>query len=193
MTSNNHHLSRELQQDARAWAAFTGTKYTAALRQMKSPFAQGLLGDRVSARRLIAALDDHDLIGVRSGDAGLGENGCRAEGEWNFDGETDFVQLALIVDVLRMFTPIETSSTPEVGSYALKYTVEKFLSAHCPYVTNGRLIWAAATLDLPITDPDGTGPNVLIGVPEREHDYVRRMVDTGWTKPQADHYRPPGY
>ena len=53
MSSNNHAHSRELQQDARAWADFTGTKYTAALRQMTSPFAQGFLGERVSARHLI--------------------------------------------------------------------------------------------------------------------------------------------
>ncbi|TDD36822.1 hypothetical protein E1287_09855 [Actinomadura sp. KC06] len=65
MTSNNHTQNRELQHDARAWAAFTGTKYTAALRQMSSPLAQGLLGDRVSARQLIAVLNDHELIGAR--------------------------------------------------------------------------------------------------------------------------------
>ncbi|MBY8849427.1 hypothetical protein K7G98_13375 [Saccharothrix sp. MB29] len=41
MTSNNHAQNRALQQDARKWAAFTGTKYTAALRQMSSPLAQG--------------------------------------------------------------------------------------------------------------------------------------------------------
>lgn len=40
MTSSNHAQNRELQQDARAWAVFTGTKYTAALRQMTSPLGQ---------------------------------------------------------------------------------------------------------------------------------------------------------
>ena len=41
MTSDNHANDRELQGDARAWAAFTGAPYTAALRQMKSPLAGG--------------------------------------------------------------------------------------------------------------------------------------------------------
>jgi hypothetical protein len=31
MTPNNNTPSRALQQDARAWSTFTGTKYTAAL------------------------------------------------------------------------------------------------------------------------------------------------------------------
>ena len=45
----------------------------------------------------------------------------------------------------------------------------------------------------PIADPDGDGPNLLIGVSEREHDDVRRMVGPGQTPPRADHYRPAGY
>lgn len=52
MTSTNHEQNHGLQPDARAWADFTGTNYTAALRQMTSPLAQGLLVDRVSAQRL---------------------------------------------------------------------------------------------------------------------------------------------
>ena len=52
MTSTNKEQNRDLQQDARAWAGFTGTKYTALLRQKTSPPARGLLGDRVSERRL---------------------------------------------------------------------------------------------------------------------------------------------
>jgi hypothetical protein len=192
MTPNNT-PSRALQQDARAWSAFTGTKYTAALRQMSSPLAQGLLGERVSARRLIAALSDHELIGAHGGDPILGENGVRSESPWHFDGKTDYIQLALITDMLRMFTPISDTSTPEVGSYSLKHTAEWFLSPHCSYVSNGRLIWAAASLGLPMADPDGDGPNLLIGVSEREHDYVRRMVGSGQTRPNADHYRPAGY
>jgi ribosomal protein S27AE len=193
MTSNNHAQNRELQQDARAWAAFTGTKYTAALRQMNSPLAQGLLGDRVSARWLIAVLDDHELIGARGRQPVLGENGFLSEGPWRFDGETDFIELALITDMLRMFSPVPDTATPEVGSYSLKHTAEWFLSPHCSYVSNGRLIWAAAALGLPMVDPDGEGPNLLIGVSEREHDYVRRMLGPARTQPHADHYRPAGY
>ncbi len=193
MTSNNHSQNREFQQDARAWSAFTGTKYTAALRQMSSPLTQGLLGERVSARHLIAALNDHELIGARGGGPTLGENGFRSEARWHFNGETDFIELALITDMLRMFTPISDAATPEVSSYSLKHTAEWFLRPHCSYVSNGRLIWAAASLGLQIADPDSSGPNLLIGVSEREHDYVRRMVGPGQTQPNADHYRPAGY
>jgi hypothetical protein len=193
MTSDHHTRHRELQQDARAWADFTGTKYTAALRQMGAPLAQGLLGGRVSARHLIATLADHEVIGARGGSPRLGENGVRSEAAWRFDRETDFIELALITDMLRMFTPIPDSATPEVGSYSLKHTVEYFLDSYCSYVSNGRLIWAAAALGLPIADPGGSGPNLLIGVPEREHDYVRRMTGHGQTRPKADHHRPTGY
>lgn len=193
MTSDNHTHDRELQQDARAWADFTCTKYTAALRQMGSPLAQGLLGERVSARHLIATLDEHAVIGTCGGSPRLGENGFRSEATWRFDRETDFIELALITDMLRMFTPIPDSATPEVGSYSLKHTAEEFLAPHCSYVSHGRLIWAAAALGLPVADPGGSGPNLLIGVPEREHDYVRRMTGSGQTRPKADHHRPAGY
>lgn len=193
MTSRNHSQNRELQKDAHAWAEFTGTRYTATLRQMCSPLAQGLFGERVSARRLIAALTDHELIGAHGSDPLLGENGYLSKTPWRFNGETDFIQLALISDMLRMFTPILGDSTPEVGSYALKHTAEWFLRPHCSYVSNGRLIWAAAALGLAIADPDGSGPNLLIGISEREHDYVRRSVGQGQTRPKADHHRPAGF
>lgn len=193
MTPNNHSRSRDIQQDARAWASFTGTRYTAALRQIRSPLAQGLLGEPVRARQLIAALNDHALIGAQGGDPLLGENGYLSEAPWAFNGQTDLIELALITEMLRMFTPTSDAAAPEVSSYSMKHTAEWFLSPHCSYVSNGRLIWAAAALGLPIVAPDGTGPNLLIGVSEREHDYVRRMVSRGQTQPRADHYRPAGY
>jgi len=192
MTSDSS-PSRALQQDARAWSTFTGAKYTAALRQMSSPLAQGLLGPRVSARRLIAVLSDHELIGAHGGDPLVGEDGVRSDSPWRFNGKTDYIELALITDMLRMFTPTSGAADPEVGSYSLKHTAEWFLSPHLSYVSNGRLIWAAAALGLPIARPGGDGPNLLIGVSEREHDYVHRMVGSGQTRPRADHYRPAGY
>jgi len=189
MTPNNHVHNRELQQDARAWADFTGTKYTAALRQISSPLAQGLLGERVSARRLIAVLDDHEVVGAHGGVPLLGEDGFRSEG-WRFDGETDYIQLVLVVEMLRLFTPEPT--TPEVHSYALKHTAEWFLAPHCSYVSNGRAIWAAAALGLPLAEIDDGGPNVMIGISERQHDYVRRVIGHGQGEPQAHHFRPTG-
>ena len=189
MTPNNT-PNRALQQDARAWSKFTGTNYTAALRQMSSPLAQGFLGKRVGARQLIRTLSEHNLVGSGDGDSVLGENGLLSESPWQFDRKTDFIELALITDFLRLFTPV---SAAEVGSYSLKHTAEWFLSPHCSYVSNGRLIWAAAAMGLSISDPDGEGPNVLVGISEREHDYVRRMVGHGQSRPHANHYQPAGY
>jgi hypothetical protein len=194
MTIDNHANNRALQQDARAWAAFTGCNYTTALRQMESPLAQGILGERISARQLIATLKDHVLIGDDGDDHVLGEWGFYADDPFEFNKKTDYIELALTADMLRMFTPLAESAAPEVGSYSLKHTVEHCLRPHFSYVTNGRLIWAAAALGLPIAeyDRDG-GPNLLVGIPEREHDYVRRMVRTGQDQPQGHHHRPPGY
>jgi hypothetical protein len=197
MTSSNHTHARALQQDAKAWADFTGCKYTTALRQMTDPLAQGFLGKRVSARHLISTLEDHNLIGADGGEFVLGEWGFYSDDAWHFNQKTDYIELALISDMLRMFTPLVDTEAPEVGSYALKHTAEYFLGRHCPtvsYVSNGRLIWAAAAMGLSIAeyDRDG-GPNLLIGVPEREHDYVRRMARTRDDQPRGHHYRPAGY
>lgn len=193
MTPKNHTLDRELQRDARAWARFTGLNYASAERQMSSPLASGLLGERVSARQLIATLRDHDLIGAHGGDPVLGEDGFHSQTSWTFNGKTDLIELALLTDMLRMFTPISGNASPEVSSYSLKHTAERILSPHCTYVSNGRLIWAAAAAGIPIASPDGAGPNLLLGVSEREHDYVRRMAGPRQSQPRADHYRPTGY
>lgn len=77
-----------------------------------------------------------------------------------------------------------------MNSYSLKETAENFLRPHCSYVSNGRLIWAAAALGLPMVE-DG-GLNLLIGVSEREHDYVRRMV-IGNNAPRGHQHRPAGF
>lgn len=193
MPSNDTPVTRELQQDAHAWVHFTGTKYTAALRQMRSPLAQGFFGERTSARRLIAVLEKHPLIGSGDDAFVLGEDGFYSDRPWDFNGQTDFIELALIADTLRMFTPTAAGAEPEVSSYSLKHTAERFLGETCPYVSNGKVIWAAAALGLPIVESDGYGPNLLIGVAEREHDYVARMSGAGQNKPRVHHYRPAGY
>lgn len=193
MSSNNNDArDRKIKQDTRAWAALVGTNYTTALRQTESPLVQGFLGERVSARQLINTLKDHPLIGADDGDFVLGDAGYYADTEWSFNGSSDFIELALLTDFLRMFTPIAPGETPEVSSYSLKHTAEKFLAPHCSYVTNGRLIWAAAALDLPMVEQEG-GLNLMIGVSEREHDYVKRMVNPGSTQPQGHQHRPAGY
>ena len=193
MNTGNHDHNRDLQQDARAWADFTGTKYTTAFRQMSSPLAQGYLGERISARRLIAVLDHHPVVGARDGNSLLGEDGYLSDRPWSSDGVSDYVELALIADMLRMFTVVEQGTALEVSSYSLKHTAERYLSPHVSYVSNGQLIWAAAALGLPIGDAEPGNPNLAIGVAEREHDYVVRMVDRGRSRSREHHFRPDGY
>ncbi|MET1089253.1 MAG: hypothetical protein ABWY04_19385 [Arthrobacter sp.] len=192
-SSNNDPRDRKIQQDARAWARLTGSNYTTALRQIESPLTQGILGERVSARHLINTLDDHPLIGADGGVFFLAEAGFypeNAKTQWSFTG-SDYIELALITEFLRMFTPLAAGEEPSVSSYSLKHTAEKFLAPHCTYVSNGRIIWAAAALGLPLTELDDS-INVLIGVSEREHDYVRRVTGRGNSTPQGHHYRPAG-
>ncbi|WP_197025896.1 hypothetical protein [Nocardioides sp. URHA0020] len=191
MSSNNHAYNRELQQDARSWAAFTGSKYTAALRQMTSPFTQGLLGDRPSARHLISVLDQHPLVGTDDDGPSLSDNGFYADDPWRFNGQTDFVELVLVVEMLRMFTPTVAGQEPELSSYKLKHTAEQFLRPHCDYVSNGRLIWAAAALGLDLVDRGGS-LNLSVGVSEREHHYLRRLTGSGQERPRGHQFRPPG-
>lgn len=186
--SSNHQDNRELQREARAWAKFAGTTYARALKQVVSPLARGLLGEPLSPRQLIAALHDHPVIGDREGRLVLGQYGFTTDASWRPDPDTGFIELALVVDFLRMFTP----ATAEVSSYSVKHTAERFLAQHCPYVSNGQLIWAAAALGLPTTEPEGDSPNVSIGISEREHDYVSRLVDRSRTSPRGDQYRPAG-
>jgi len=192
MPSSNHLDNRDIQKDARAWSNFTGTNYTAALRQMQNPLAQGLLGDRLSARQLIATLTDHAVVGSQGGDARLGENGFNSEPVWTFARDSDFIELALIADFLRLFSPQDAAWEPGVGSYTLKHTAELFLAPHCSYVSNGRLIWVAATLGLFLSGEAYKNPNLVVEIDDRQHDYVRRTVDKGQTDPQGHHYRPAG-
>ncbi|VXC42731.1 conserved hypothetical protein [Arthrobacter sp. 9V] len=190
MNSNNNDRDRKVQQDARAWKELTGSNYTTALRQIESPLAQGLLGERISARQLINTLKDHPLIGADGGEWVLGEAGFHADTRWSFDRTRDYVELALITEFLRMFTPIRAGETPSVSSYSLKHTAEKFLKPHCRSVSNGRIIWAAAALGLPMVE-DG-GLNLLVGVSEQEHAYVRRIVIEE-RQPRGHQNRPSGF
>ncbi|WP_219816965.1 hypothetical protein [Arthrobacter sp. GMC3] len=187
---------RKIKQDTRAWAAFTSTNYTTALRQVESQLTQGILGDQVSARHLINTLNDHPLIGAEGGDFILGEDGYYGDTQWSLKGKTDFTELALLVDFLRMFTPITPGEKPEVSSNSLKHAAEDFLGQHyspASYVSNGRLIWAAAALGLQLAEQESASHYLMIGVSEREHDYVKRMVRAGHTRPQADQHRPAGF
>lgn len=194
MSTINHDTNRELQQDARAWAKFTDTPYTAALRQMQHPLAQGFLGERISARHLITTITTHPMLSNESKSRSfLSHGGIDSNPEWHFNHQNDYVRLALITDMLRMFTPIPEGQLSEVNSYSLKHTTEEFLIEPCTYVSNGQVIWAAAALGLVMDSEPGFSPNILIGISEREHDYVKRLHRTKRNAPKADHFQPPGY
>lgn len=194
--------NRSQQQDAKAWAAYTGCTYTAALRQMMSPMAQGILGSRISARHLIATLKNHELIGIENKHSVAplydpeGVRTTRFGTTWPFNGKTDYVELAMIVDFLRMFDTIEFNHPDEgARSYSLKHTAEYYLDPHLRYVSNGQAIWAAAALGIPlIDDEDHEGSNVYIGINYHEHRYVRnRGRRDNEEVPHAHHYRPAGF
>ena len=84
----------------------------------------------------------------------------------------------------RMFTPT-TEADAAVSSYRLKHTAEKLLAPHCSYVSNGQLIWATAALGLPLVETENGGPNLLVGISEPEHDYVRQLADADDSAPSA--------
>lgn len=182
--TTNRDTRRPVQQDARVWAKNTGTNYTTALRAVDSPLTQGILGKRITARQLIQTLDRYPT---------LGDNGVNAENPYRDDdgmiqGSDDlFLRVVLVAEMLQMFTP---AAEPTIGSYELKHTAEAFLAPTKPYITNGQLIWAAAAIDLPISEPDG-GPNVMIGISEIENTYVFNAVRSGRERPTAHHYQPP--
>lgn len=125
MDFNNNARDRKIKQYTRAWAVYVGTNYTTALRRTESPLAQGALGERVSARQLINTLNDHQLAGADDGDFVLGEAGFYADTQWSFNRTSDFIELALVTDFLRVFTPVAPGDTPSVSSYSLKHTAEK--------------------------------------------------------------------
>lgn len=182
--TTNRDAHRPAQQDARVWAKNTGTNYTTALRAVDSPLTRGILGKKITARRLIQVLDRYP---------DLGDNGMNAPTPYRDDngmiqGSEDLFQsIILVAEMLQMFTP---AVEPTIGSYGLKHTVEKFLAPTKLYITNGQLIWAAAAIDLPISEPDDS-PNVMIGISEIENTYVFNAVQNGRVRPTAHHYQPP--
>lgn len=208
MTTNNdslRNLDRGLQRDARAWQRFTGMKYTKALRLMQHPLAQGILGERISSRALIRVLTEHPVLvdsgvgaGATSDSTNLGENGIWSALDHPLEhgSEDSFLRLVMAAEVLRMFTPIGAPADT-VSSYSLKHVAENYLGDYLgdfSYVTNGKLIWAAAALGLPLAeiDPGEYSPNVFVGVDPQQAEYSQGMAGQG-PAPRAHHHRPPGY
>ena len=183
--TTNHDNRRQVQRDARLWAEYTGTNYTSALRVVGSPIAQGILGERITLRQLMQALDTYPA---------LGENGMNAASPYrNGDGlilgsNKLFLDVVLAAEVLQMFTP---AAEPTIGSYSLKHTAEEFLGPVRSYVTNGQLIWAAAAIGLPMSQPERDSPNVVFGVTELEYTYAYNSARNGRERPKAHDYRPP--
>lgn len=184
MTRDN---DRAHQQDARAWAARADMNYTTALRLVRQPLAQGILGPRVSARALLATLDQHPVLR----DGALGEFGIRSPHALELHDREMLLDVTLAVEFLRMFGPAR-SSDDSVGSYTLKDTAEEFLKPALSYLSNGRLIWAAAHVGFPLRDEDGS-LNVAVSLASLEHGYVRRSLVGTAASGRAHHNRPSGF
>jgi hypothetical protein len=192
---------RDLQRDARAWQRFTGMKYTETLRLMQHPLAQGILGERIGARDLIRVLTEHQALmdlDAPQPTTNLGENGLWSAREHPLrcTKEHDFLQLVLSVEVLRMFT-VTSAPNNSAYSYALKHVAENFLGGvleNHSYVSNGKLIWAAAALKLPLTEssPGEQSLNAYLGLDSQQVQYARGMNGLA-EQPRAHHHRPPGY
>jgi hypothetical protein len=173
----------------------TGTKYTDAFRDVGSPLAQGILGDRLTVSQLLEVLHEHPDLGDNGVNTDLNDGVPYLDGQGNIDGRyrSLFSHVAAAAEFLRMFTVGPASgddqqTTSGIGSYQLKHTAEEFLGF---YISNGQLIWAALVLGLPVTThgEDYDSPNVSIGIPELEHTYLWNLQNRG--PRNAHHYRPP--
>ena len=213
MTNSNHDQDRELQRDARAWSTFSGMKYTAALRLMKHPLAQGILGERISARKLISVLTKNPVLSEpvwNTDDSGaqfesdervthLGDNGLWSAEEHPLRcaTEDDYVVVVLTAELLRAVSPT-AKPHEDAYSYNLKHTAEEFFADHLgdfSYVANGTAIWAAAALDLPLaaTAPDDYTLNANFALEPLQVDYARRTRRNSGSTIRAHHHRPPGF
>lgn len=208
--------SREIERDAKAWNKFSGMKYTQALRLMEHPLTQGILGDRICARDAIRVLTEHTVLsepvadtdgdrdrwGTRGRVTHLGESGLYAAEtrRLSFGREQDYLGLVLTAEVLRAFTSTGEPQS-DAYSYNLKHTVEEFLGEYLgdfAYVSNGRAIWAAATLGIPLAEssPGEQSLNADFGLVPEQVEYARRMrqnVGSSRDRIRAHHHRPPGY
>ncbi|WP_197673058.1 hypothetical protein [Microbacterium pygmaeum] len=187
--------------------------YTAALRLMKHPLAQGILGERLSARKLISVLTENLVLsqpvwdtaasGTES-DTGarvshLGDNGLWSADEHPLRSSTegDYLVVVLTAELLRAFSPT-AEPREDAFSYNLKHTAEQFFAQHLgdfSYVPNGVAIWSAAALELPIeaTAPEGYTPNANFGLEPLQVEYARRTRQNSGSSILAHHHRPPGY
>ncbi|MFD1338734.1 hypothetical protein ACFQ3V_06295 [Microbacterium lemovicicum] len=215
-SSDRSDLDVDIQRDARAWSRFTGMKYTRALRLMKHPLAHGILGERISARKLIAVLTEHPVLSEPvqdDDDTGafsstgeratlLGRSGLWADETYpiRMSSEDSFIELVLVCEVLRMFSTID-EPTSDAYSYNLKHTAEELFSewlGKFSHVDNGIAIWAAAAIDLPMSDssPGEMSPNANFGLDPQQVEYARRMRRNqrgSSSSIRAHHHRPPGY
>ena len=216
MTNLNHDQAREFQRDARAWSTFSGMKYTAALRLMQHPLAQGILGERISARAVISVLTEHPVLSELVWDTDDSSDVFQTEervthlgetGLWDADErplqctrDDDYLVVVLTAEVLRMFAP---ASQPheDAYSYNLKHTVEEFLGEYLgefSYVANGTAIWAAAALGILVAEnaPGEHNRNANLSLESLQVEYARRMrrnLRGSGTEIRAHHHRPPGY
>ncbi|MCC3291259.1 hypothetical protein [Arthrobacter sp. zg-Y1110] len=199
--------TREHQRDARAWSKFSGLNYTTCLRQMMHPLAQGILGQRVSARSLITALTKKGLISERAESyhqhsasnaasrvTTLGESGLlKADKDPLHVSSPDaYLEVVLSTELLRAFDLVG-GPQDDSHSYVLKHVAEEFFRDRLgsfSYISNGKMIWAAAVLDLPMRSSAVDSSNALFGLDPLQVHYLQRMLRG--PAPKAHHHRPPG-
>jgi hypothetical protein len=189
-----------ITRDAKAWSRATGVKYTEALRLIEDPLHQGILGDRIVVRDLLRVLEEHPIIGSAHAKSTFGLNGLRTD-IWMVDELNAGLlpEVILTAEFLRMFDPVPeaalSSENSWASSYQLKHTAEEYLGHGVQgYVQNGVLIWAAATLGLPMRrSPNWDSPNVEIAVHPQQLEYTRQVLDQSEGTPDWHYYRPTSY
>jgi len=185
MTSIHDH-DRELQRYARTWAQLTGSNYTTALRHLEPPIVRGILGDRVSPQRLREALEEHPDLGDDSQHAD-----CPYLTDHGLDVAPDvYLRVALVAEVLRMFTPAE----PSMDVIMVRLAASRLLKPVVTGITRGHVLWAAAALGIrftTFTKPD-VGTTDLIGISRPRFEYAWRSLGYG-SAPDFHEHRPPGW
>ncbi|MCM3780655.1 hypothetical protein [Microbacterium hydrocarbonoxydans] len=190
-----------ITRDAKAWRHTAGVKYTEALRLIEDPLHQGILGDRIVVRDLLRVLEDHPQIGSRHLDSTLGLRGFGASTPLIDELDSNLLRRVILsMEFLRMFG---APSARELaarrtwqGSYLLKHQAEVFLAGTVDgYVSNGTMIWAAASLGLPLRYNDGDleAPNFDIAIPETELKWLRQGTYRRFGARRGEHFMPPGY
>ncbi|MGO3878233.1 MAG: hypothetical protein ACTJHM_03750 [Agrococcus casei] len=189
---SNQSTSRDIEDEAHLWASLTTTPYDSALRAVSDPRSLGALGDRVSVRDLLEALEQRPDLGMY----GFTDEPLLREGRIEFQGSYENLLhgVLLSVEVLRLLAPESDSGdahgVERVHSGALKHVAEDFLKPLTGTISNGQLIWAAAAIGMSMKCIPGVR-DAEISVASGYYTYTRQVVRNEGRKPRSHHNRPP--